>query len=65
VFNRAKGRGDDLERCFEHWNWKDSNRGYNVVRVGRCDVGYPGFKEARMVLIDLPDSSVEGEEGYV
>lgn len=51
VFAQVTRKCDDLEKCFEDWNWKPP--GNLSVRVGKCDVGYPGFTEARMVLIDL------------
>lgn len=53
VFEVVTRGGHDLQACLEYWKW--TSRGKSAVRVGRCDVGYPGFTEVRMALINLPD----------
>jgi hypothetical protein len=66
VFQQASERAGTLEERFEDWNRRDPEKqSYSRARMGTCDLAYPGFKEARMVLLDAPASSYEGDEDYI
>jgi hypothetical protein len=61
VFQKASERAGTLEERFEDWNRRDlEKQSYSRARMGTCDLAYPGFKEARMVLLDAPASFIRG-----